>query len=77
MSITINLSPADVQFVQEQAIAGNVSIEQFSRDAIMKAARNAAYLAKLEQSRKQIEQGKVVRFTDEEWEKFTNAQDIQ
>lgn len=58
MSITIDLSPADVQFVQEQAAAGNISVEQFSKDAIMKAARNAAYLAKLDRAFKQSIEGK-------------------
>ena len=58
MSITIDLSPADAQFVQEQAAAGNISVEQFSKDAIMKAARNAAYLAKLDRAFKQSIEGK-------------------
>ena len=34
---------------------------------------NAAYLAKLKKADEEIRQGKVVRFTDEEWEKFINA----
>ena len=72
MSITIDLSPADVQLIQ-QAAAGNISIEQFSREAILKAARNATYLAKLRKADEEIEQGKVVKFTDEEWERFINA----
>ena len=72
MSITLDFSPADVQLIQ-QAAAGSVSIEQFSREAILKAARNATYLAKLRKADKEIEQGKVVKFTDEEWERFINA----
>ena len=47
------VSPADVKFVQTQAATGNVSVAKFSRDAIMKAARNAAYLAKLDRAFKQ------------------------
>ena len=66
MSIIIDLSPSDVQFVQEQATAENVSVEQFSRDAIMKAARNAAYLAKLDKGFKQMAEGRFTHFTDEE-----------
>ena len=58
MSITIDFSPSDVQFIQEQATAGNISIEQFSREAILKAARNAAYLAKLDRAFKQSVEGK-------------------
>ena len=73
MSITIDFSPADVQLIQQQAAAGNVSIEQFSREAILKAARNAAYLDKLNKSAQQVKNGKVVKFTDEEWEKMINA----
>lgn len=57
MSITIDLSPADVEFVQAQATAGNVSIEEFSREAVMKAARNAAYLAKLDRAFRQSVEG--------------------
>lgn len=37
-----------------------------------KAARNARYLAKLDRSDRQFEEGKVVAFTAEEWEKFAN-----
>jgi hypothetical protein len=72
MPITIDFSPADIQLIQ-QATAGNVSVEQFSREAILKAARNAAYLDKLNKSAEQVKQGKVVKFSDEEWEKMTNA----
>ena len=72
MPITIDFSPADIQLIQ-QATAGNVSIEQFSREAILKAARNAEYIAKLRKSEEQINQGNVVKFSDEEWERFINA----
>ena len=73
MSITIDFTPADIQLIQQQATAGNVSIEQFSREAILKAARNAEYVAKLKKSEEQINQGNVVKFSDEEWESFINA----
>ncbi len=73
MSITIDFTPADIQLIQQQATAGNVSIEQFSREAILKAARNAEYIAKLRKSEEQINQGNVVKFSDEEWERFINA----
>ncbi len=66
MSITIDFSPDDMQILQTQAAEGNVSVEQFSHDAIMKAARNAAYLAKLDKGFKQMEEGKFTHFTDEE-----------
>ncbi|MBR2215147.1 MAG: hypothetical protein IJ849_05245 [Selenomonadaceae bacterium] len=76
MSIAVDLSPADVAFVEEQASAANLSLEVFAYDAIMKAANNAAYLAKLELADRQLREGKVKTFTAEEWEKFVNEQDI-
>ena len=42
----------------------------------LKALHNARYYAMLDRSSKQIEDGKVVKFTDKEWEAFVNAQDI-
>ena len=41
-----------------------------------KAINNARYLAKLVKSIQQIKDGKVVRFTDEEWEKIVNEQEL-
>mgnify|MGYP002623660207 CR=1 FL=1 len=71
MSITIDFSPADMKMLQVQATAGNVSVEEFSRNAIMKAAKNAEYLAELRRRTKDIRECKnMVSFTDEEWEKF-------
>ena len=58
MPITIDFTPADARLVQEQAQAGNVSVEEFSHAAIMKAARNAAYLAKINRAFKQSIEGK-------------------
>ena len=34
------------------------------------------HLAKLQKSIREFEEGKVVSFSDEEWEKFINAEDI-
>ena len=39
-----------------------------------KALRNARYLAKLDESEKQLKEGKFISFTAEEWEKFINEQ---
>lgn len=58
MPITIDFTPADARLVQEQAQAGNVSVEEFSHAAIMKAARNAAYLVKIDRAFKQSIEGK-------------------
>lgn len=77
MTITVDYSPADMDIITEQAKAGNTSVEEFVRATSSRAARNAAYLAKLDRARQEIREGKVVTFTDEEWEKFVNAQNIQ
>lgn len=68
MSITINFSPADVEFIAAQAAAGNVSLEEFSKQAILKAAQNAAYLAMLDKSRQEAKEGKVIAKTMTELE---------
>ena len=43
---------------------------------IGKAMRNARYLAKLDKSIQQEKEGKLVKFTDEEWEKFVSGQEL-
>ena len=43
---------------------------------IGKAMRNARYLAKLDRSIQQEQEGKLVKFTEEEWEKFTDGQEL-
>lgn len=68
MSITINFSPADVEFIAAQAAAGNVSLEEFSKQAILKAAQDAAYLAMLDKSRQEAKEGKVIAKTMTELE---------
>ena len=40
---------------------------------ILKAIRNARYLSMVDKSLKQIEEGKVVRFTEKEFEEFSNG----
>jgi len=76
MSITLDFSPADIQLIQEQANASNVSVEQFSHEAIMKAARNAAYMAKIDRGIKQMHEGTGKFFTDEELEALFNGNNI-
>ena len=41
-----------------------------------KFIRAARFYAELERSENQIKAGKVVTFTDEEWEDFVNAQNL-
>lgn len=76
MAVTLDYAPDDIALIQEQARASKTSVEEFIRQSSIKAAKNAAYLAKLDRSREQLEQGQTVAFTDEEWEKYINAQDI-
>ena len=68
MSITIDFTPADVEFIAAQAAAGNVSLEEFSKQAILKAAQNAAYLSMLDKSRQEAKEGRVIEKTMEELE---------
>ncbi|MBR3623453.1 MAG: hypothetical protein IKN43_08935 [Selenomonadaceae bacterium] len=68
MSIAVELSPIEHEFVKAQAVAANLSVELFAHDAIMKAANNAAYIAKLEKADKQLREGKGVYKTMAELE---------
>lgn len=43
---------------------------------LLKALHAARYYAMLARSSEQIAQGKVVTFTDAEWEAFVNAQNV-
>lgn len=76
MTVTLDFTPNDVAFIESQAIAANLTVEDFSRAAILKAANNAAYLNKLEKSEKQIKEGQVKTFTAEEWERFVSEQEV-
>ena len=72
MSITLDFSPADIELLQAQAKIDNVSIEEYSKAAIMKAVRNAEYLSKLDLAREQVKQGHVVYKTIAELEAMAN-----
>ena len=43
---------------------------------LIQAVNNARYLTMLDKCFKQLEQEKVVTFTDKEWEDFVNAQEL-
>jgi len=69
----ITFAPREWYFFKEEIknqIAAGEGVD------ILKALHNARYYAMLDRSSKQIAEGKVVTFTDEEWEAFANAQDI-
>ena len=76
MTVSLDFTPNDAAFIESQAIAANLTVEDFSRAAILKAANNAAYLKKLEKSEKQIKEGQVKNFTAEEWERFVSEQEV-
>ncbi len=64
----IDFTPADVQLIEKQAAAINVSAEDYVRSVSLKAAHNAEYLSMLDKSDEQFHQGKVIRKTMEELE---------
>ena len=73
ISKPINFAPRELTLFKEELdkqFAENNGID------ILKALRNARYLADLERSIKQFDEGKVVKFTAEEWETFVNGQDL-
>ncbi len=77
MLITMDFSPADIMLIQKHAEASNLSMEDFTRDTVMKAVRNAEYLAKIDRAYKNLEEGKGKTFTDEEWERFVHEQELR
>ena len=68
MTISITLNEAESALVSEYAEKSQVSVAEFARAAITKAARNAEYLAKLNRANEQIRNGQVVVKTMEELE---------
>ena len=56
------------EFIKQIKENGSVNLDR--------AINNARYLAKLDRSIQQFKEGKVVSFTDEEWEKFVNEQEL-
>ena len=77
MSITIDLPPAEMNFVEKQASEQNIGVEEYTLNMIRKAMRNAEYLAKLDRAYKDKAEGKGVMFTDEEWEHYVNEQELR
>ena len=70
----------DMILTEEESIHFKDEInKQLSESKIIdigKAVRNARYLAKLDKSIQQEKEGKLVKFTDEEWEKFVSGQEL-
>lgn len=66
MQITLDIPTADTAFIQTQAARQNMSLEEFSHAAIMKAARNAAYIDRIRQAKKNLDAGKGTFLTNDE-----------
>ena len=74
ISKPINFAPRELTLFQEEL---NKQFDEGNGIDILKALHNARYLAGLERSIKQFDEGKVVTFTAEEWETFVNEQNLQ
>lgn len=76
MTITLNYPPADLELIKAQAAAANVTVEDFIMKSSMKSANNAAYLAMIDRSIKQMHEGTGRFFTDDELEAFFNGHNV-
>ena len=72
MTFSVTLNDTDAALVEEYTKSNNISASDFARESMMKAARNAAYLAKLAHADEQIRNGQVVVKTWDELEAMAN-----
>ena len=70
MAMVVEFSPTEEEFIHAQAVAANLSAELFAHDAVLKAARKAAYIAKLDRADRQLKEGKGVYKTMTELEEM-------
>ena len=76
MELALSFSDADAMRIEKYAAARNMSVLDFAKRAVMKtvdeeterAARNAEYLAMLDEGYRDMEEGKGTRMTWEELE---------
>lgn len=73
LSKPINFAPRELTLFKAEL---DKQLEDGNGIDIFKALHNARYLAGLERSIKQFDEGKVVTFTPEQWETFVNEQDL-
>lgn len=73
MIMQVDVSPEDVATMKTLVSENETS--KFINEAVRKAIHNAAYTAKIKKGFKDIEEGRCVTFTDEEWEKLENEYD--
>ena len=69
----IIFTPEEWEYLMKEV---NKQIDENGAVDFQRAINNARYLAMLAESIRQDREGKVVTFTDEEWENFISEQDI-
>ena len=69
----ITFAPREWKFFKSEI---NDQIAEGNGVDILKALRAARFYAQIERSTEQYKQGKVVTFTEEEWEAHVNAQNL-
>lgn len=72
MTVSVNFNEADSTLLENAASHNQISASEFVHEAAMKAARNAAYLAKLNRADEQIKSGKYRIVSWEELEALAN-----
>ena len=60
MTLSLHMSEAEERLIHSGSEISKVSISDFVREAALKAARNAEYLAMLDESDRQLREGRVV-----------------
>lgn len=76
MTITVDYSPEVLELIAEQAKAESTSVEEFVRASSAKAARNAAYLAKLDRAKQSMEEGRGTVLTDGQLRSLIYGNDV-
>lgn len=70
----INFAPAELKLFKDEL---DKQLAEGNGIDILKALRNARYLAELDKSEKQFAEGYFIEFTHEDWENFTNNRDCE
>ena len=69
----IIFTPEEWEYLMKEV---NKQFDENGAVDFQRAINNARYLAKLDRSIQQEKEGNFVTFTDEEWEKFVNEQEL-
>ena len=68
MTYSVQFSDADAAILSQCAAENRISVSDFMREAVMKVARNARYIAMLDESDRQLHEGRVIVKTMDELE---------